>query len=307
MMSLFVVPAILALLFKGRIIYLSRGDAYKSTLLTPLIYTLFIFNIAECAIQIQFHNGATADWVLRSYFVTSVWCLALIFCYSMSISLPSKLYLISKIAIGSTVFLTALIIFTDTVLLGAHSIEYTYAALRGDYYWGYHIFAATLFLATVSTLIFGYKKAEIPKERVQCLHVLFALSPIVVAGLGISLVMATEFKVNAIGILPIATTLFLLIMLNSEKSQGLTDVRKFLPFSKERRLLADLMRVQDKYTLHHISHTTFKRYVEKIALEYQMQVHDRSVSTVAKAVKTNRTTIDSAVKRHNIEKAPNES
>jgi len=65
--------------------------------------------------------------------------------------------------------------------------------------------------------------------------------------LATAFIIATNLNVNAAGILPVATALFLAILLKGESKHKLSDIRRFLPFSPERKITGDIMELVDAY------------------------------------------------------------
>lgn len=300
MINAFIVPALIALIIKGYVLSVSTRDKGRSIIFISLCYCFFAQNIAECAGFIQHQSGDSAGFIVRAYLTASVCGLALICVYALAIT-HSKTYKSFAKILGAVSFMLIMIIWlTDLIAVGAVSINYTYAVDRGELYWSYHVFAGSCFLITSLNLLLGIFRSNNPITVVQCGYTLAGILPIALAGFGVMAAMASGYQVNAVGIMPIATTLFLLLTLRSEDKHNLTDIRKYLPYSRERIMTNEMMDLISSYSLGQIDYKEYKKGTEKLAVKYQLSRTNGNVSNAAKLMKVDRTTVAHMVKRHGL-------
>jgi hypothetical protein len=199
-------------------------------------------------------------------------------------------------------FASLLVLFSDLIVAGFEPIGYAVTAIRGPYYW---LFSATTIIALIfvaATLIYGYRKSESHHTQIQCLYSLFALAPIVVLGFLIIPLMYLGFQVNAAGFLPVCTSLFLLITLQSESRHRFTDIRRYLPYSQERKTAQEVQQLISKFSMDEISYKEMSAAFEKIALQHKLDEAGHSVSQAARLLKMKRSTLYSMLDRHGIKR-----
>ena len=300
-MSIYVLPALLALVIKIYVLIVARA-ANTSRIFEGMVLIFALHNLAELIAYIQFTEGRLTDELFRLYYVALLGIIGYLCFYSIEIA---KIAVLRKLYLPFTVWalvLGVLLLTTDHIVQGFFSIGYSATAEQGPYYWLFSLtnMGATIFVTT--TLIYGYRNSENHVTQIQCLYNLMALAPLVLLGF-INITLLTFGKqLNAGGMIPIATTLFLLITLQSESKHRFTDVRRYLPFSKERKMADEVMSLISKFSMDEISYKDLSNEIEKIALKSKLAQADDSISEAARLLKMKRTTLYSMLNRHGIER-----
>jgi len=117
--------------------------------------------------------------------------------------------------------------------------------------------------------------------------------------------MVSGIQVNAIALLPIGTTLLVLITLKAENNHSLTDIRMYLPFSKERKISQDLIQIMSDYSISEKEYKKTINEIERVLLKYSYEKSKYCKSTTAKKMNVSRSTLYGMLDRLNIDYSPN--
>ena len=300
-MSIYVLPALLALVVKIYVLLVARA-ANTSRIFSGMVLVFALHNLTELVAYLQFTRGELTLSLFKVYYAATLVTLGYLCLYCIEVARISAL---RRLYMPSVIWLTMCgiaIMFTDHVVAGFVSIGYSATAEQGPYYWVFSLTSIGATLFVVSSLIYGYRKSNNHVTQIQCLYNLMALTPFVLLGFVIIPLMLLGQEINAGGILPICTTLFLLITLQSESKHRFTDIRRYLPFSKERKIADEVMSLISKFSMDEISYKDLSNEIEKIALKSKLAQADDSISEAARLLKMKRTTLYSMLNRHGIER-----
>jgi DNA-binding protein Fis len=217
-----------------------------SILFLSLIFAFAFHNAIELGGYIQFLNGQSLEALFRPYYVATIYLLMYMLLHGLAISRLENIYSTAGLVLTAT-SLSVLVLFTDTIVAGHHSIGYSVTADKGDYYWVFVLYLLITLMANIAALLFRYKNAGSPLESIRCLYSLFALSPVILVSLLVIVLKMTDTNFNAAILGPLATALFLAIVIKGESKHKLSDVRRFLPYSPERAISNNLMTLVDTY------------------------------------------------------------
>ena len=226
------IPAIVALLVKIAIVYFSRSGLLNSRTTKTFLALLIVLSIANVLELLSYYYKDTLPGTLialRIYYVTLLLLFAFLFQISVLIldeTVGKKVGLGNYILSGG---MALAMLFTDLFITGATSLGYTVTRIAGEYYPVFQLYAVLMLILSISTCIYGFKKAEHHFTRIQSMYVLIAVFflalPIVIA----IVLMLFEIKVNAAIILPIGTSIFLVVMTYGLNAEGLYDLRVWIP------------------------------------------------------------------------------
>lgn len=298
-MSLFVLPAFFALVLKVYVLAVAHS-ANTSSAFTRMVLVFALHNLTEVLAYLQFSFGSISDVIFRLYYAATLIMLYFMCLYCIEVS---RLSILKKLVIPIFCWLIGVslaVMFSDLLVAGVEPIGYAATAIRGSYYSVFSITILVGLLFVFSSLIVGYRSSHEHLAQVQCLYNLVALSPIVILGFLIIPVMILGYQVNAAGILPLCTTLFLLITLQSEDKHGLTDIRRFLPFSRERDTSSQIQALISRFSMDQISIKEMSNEIEKVALLHKLD-QAGSVSEAARLLRVKRSTLYSMLNRHGLQ------
>ena len=299
-MSLYMFPAIVGLILKVYILLIARKHTQKSDTFFGLILMFSAQNLCEIFLFLHFYSFTNADYIMRAYYCSTFWVIAYMSCYALEVSKVNIAEYFKKSVFAFTVIVSGLIFFSDLIVAGYKPIEYAVTALKGANYWVFQFSVILAISFTALILVIGYIKSKSHTVQIQCAYTLSALLPLLVAGLLIVSLMAMGFKVNAMTLLPIASTLFLLITLISETKHNVTDIRRFIPGSIENKIHNEVLSIFPKFSAEEINYKEALTELEKLLVSYKYQKTGGNVSETAKSMDMPRPTLYSIFKRLDI-------
>jgi len=301
-LRIYMLPAVLALLIKVVVLFLSHKSSKTSKIFFTMVMIFACHNVAELLGYVEFIQGMQLESLIRWYYVMSVCGLAAMLIYSIEIC---KLYSNPRnlnLAIVSLVTIVSLIVlFTDMIVAGSIPIGYSVTAEKGQYYWIFQLTSLTTYVGLLWNLIRGYSRAEDHITEIRCSYTLFALAPIMLVSLTLLGLMAVGITLNAALLMPIASSLFLIITLKAESKHGLTDVRRHIPYSLERKTSNEIMDIFSKYAQDEINYRDSMAELEKLLVTHKHDKHGGNVSTTAASMDIPRSSLYSIFRRLEID------
>ena len=299
-MSIYFAPALISLLFKLFVLaYVVKG-ARVSVVFLSLIVVFAAHNSIEFIIYLYIQTTVPADILLRLYYVATIYVVLYMFLHALSVS-KTGTQLVTSALIAVSTILSILLLFTDVLIAGLYSIGYTITAVKGPLYWLFATYMLTFLSSSFMVTFYGYKRAETKIDSVRCLHSILALAPLALVGILILSFNIANIEINATGLIPIATTLFLIIVLKTESKHKLSDLRRVLPLSAERKTTDKLMGLLDSYIQNSNQSNVYKELqdgIEKEIIEYSLKKCGGNVTSTAKMMGLkNRSTLYSMMNR----------
>ena len=300
--SIYIMPALLALTVKLFLLFVARNERNGSSIFFTLLLLLACHTMAEVLVYIEYFKGDYSTHVLRWYYVMTLCGVAAILVYAFQISnLLSSLRSISVTAVALSICLSLFILLTDSVVSGATSIGYALTAEQGPQYWLFQLlFVGILFLIS-GVLIRGYLTAKDHVAEIQCGYTFLGLLPIVIVALSVVALMGFGMQINAAGIIPICTTFFLLITIKGERAHTLTDVRRHIPFSLERRTSGEIMDIFSRYAQDEVNYRDCMAELEKLLVVHKHSKSRGNVTQTAASMEIPRSSLYSIFRRLGVE------
>ncbi|MBL4672141.1 MAG: hypothetical protein JKX81_07750 [Arenicella sp.] len=299
-MNMYILPALVALFVKlGILIVAHRSDTH-SKFFYKVVLAFALHNLCEVLLFLKFFIIGNYEPVLLSYYVMSVWGLVFILLYGMEVA-RANIRFIGNALLALGVTLTALLLATDLIVAGAHSFSYTMTAIRGPFYWVFQVFSILMYFAVSLVLIQGYRNAKGHNMEIRCLSTLVAFAPIVLLSVGIIIVMNLGYQFNATAILPVATSAFLVITLLGESQHKLTDIRRFLPWSPERKTSNEIMDIFSQYARDDVNYREAVSDIERLLVLHKYQKNDANASATAELMGMPRSSLYSIFNRLKID------
>jgi len=190
---------------------------------------------------------------------------------------------------------------TDVIVVGSRSIEYSITAVKGSAYVIFQAFSVGLISLAVTMLIRGYRKANSHQRQIRCASTILAILPTVLACLILLLIMSLGYQLNATAIIPITMMAFILITLASEGSHKLTDIRRYIPGSVERRSSREVMDICTSYSRDEISYRDAVSQIERVLVVHKYQKNGKNASVTAELMGMPRSSLYSIFNRLKIE------
>lgn len=303
-MSVYFVPALIALLIKLFVLtHVIRGGKVSIVFLS-LIVVFAVHNGIELFGYMYFEEGSLVNVFFRLYYVATAFACLYILLHGLSVSKLENNTLTS-ILIAATAVLSVLMLFSNWVIAGQYSIGYSVSAIKGPMYWLFAVYLFTVLFSTVAVILYGHHRSTAKIDSVRCLHSLMALGPVMLVFALALIFKIADIGVNATGLIPIATTLFLGIVLKTESKHKLSELRRLIPLSSERETTNNLMDLLDNYIQNSGKDNIYKELqdgIEREIIAYSLKKCDNNVSSTTKMMGLkNRSTLYSMMNRLEIE------
>jgi len=303
-MNFYILPAAVALIANLFVLVIARRAGVRTDYLYSLIVTFAAHNICELLLFLNHaeSNGLTV-YILSAYYATTFGLVAAACSCALKVaeipkdSIARKLENLVWVAAGAGVILS---LFTNQIVNGVAELSYSSTAIKGNSYWLFQVTAAISALFSITALIYGFFIAADKRQKVRCLSMLGAYIPLVVGALTILSLMTAGFKVNATGVLPIATALFICILVYSERRHRLTDIRRVVPGTHENKVTLELQEAFAKYAAGEVGYQDSTNKIESLLLEYSYEKHSGNVLQTAKFMKVGRSTLYKKMQKHNL-------
>jgi len=213
---------------------------------------------------------------------------------------PKRAYITHAIYILCLIFSIS-VFFSDFIVAGAQNIGYATMAIKGNYYWVFQGYILFMISVIIAALLHGYKSTSTVIKIRSALSII-AFSPLVLVIVLVIALMALGYRVNASGLIPICTTIFLFIIIYFESKHKITDIRRFIPFSPERKLNRDMLKVVSLYSMDKIGYKEMLAEFEKLSIKYKYSQSGGNISETARRMMLRRTTLYSMIDRTDLKK-----
>ena len=298
-------PALVGLLFKLFVLaHVVRGGK-ASTLFLSLIIVFAIHNAIEIVgyfnfTNINHANDATIGLFFRLYYVATVFVILYVFLHGLSVTKLENPVL-TGILIALSTGVSALVLFTELVVAGQYLIGYSMTAIKGPAYWLFTAYLLIFLISNFGVILYGYKTNKSDIDAIRVKYSFYSLTPIMLVFIAAVLFKITGLEINATGLVPIATAIFLGIVLKTEDKHKLSDLRRFMPRSQERKTTTEFMHLLDQYIKNTNKENVYKDLqigIEKEIIKYSLAKCDGNITNTAKMMGLkNRSTLYSMINR----------
>ena len=307
-MNFYFLPALIGLALKLTIVLYVLSGKKVSTVFLSLLLVFACHNAIELIGFFKIFQDVSVAAHFRAYYVATLAMLMCVNLQAYSIAGITNRALIASV-VGVSVMLAIAILFTDFVVAGAFQTTFTMSAVEGPWYFLFGSYLVATFASVIWVLVHTYQYPNNTADGQKALYTLFALLPLVLVFLAALALKSMGYGGAAAGALPVATTLFLIIMLKTESRHHLTDLRRFLPFSAERNASAEFLRLMDTYSQNlgdADSFSELRNGIERQAVLYTLEKSGNNITKAAEMMGLqNRSTLYSMMKR--LEISPRDS
>lgn len=302
-MNIYFLPSLLSLLFNLLVLaYVIRGGSVSRIFLT-LVVVFSLHNAIEFFGYLLDSTTSTVEIMFRLYYVATIFVMLYMLLYALSVS-KLESTTTTSFAISIATILSSLILFSDSIVSGVYSIGYSVSAMKGEHYDLFSLYILSTLAIGFAVTYIGHARARSELDSLRCLHSLLALTPITLAFGVAMLFKILNIGINATGMVPIATALFLAIMLKTESRHKLSNLRRLLPLSLERETTARMMDLLDEYVKNANQEDVYKELqagIEKEIINYSLKKCENNVTYTAKLMGLkNRSTLYSMINRLDI-------
>ena len=300
MISIYMIPAMLAVVVSLFVIWAASQGSSKSRFFIPMVIAFTLFHITEIVGLILFNQSHTIHSIIRLYYVLSLIGLSLISLYAIEVS-KIKVRGVKPAIVAVALTFAFLCFGTDMIIAGVQSVGYSPTVIKGPGYIIFRILSAAFLISIAVFLYQGYCKANSHEVQIQCVYTIYALLPITIICLFLLILMAAGNEISAVGVLPVGSIMFLLITLGSEKRHNLTDIRRLVPGSSERKTSSEIMKVVSRYARDDILYRDAVGEIERLLVTQKYKKNDNNASATAELMGMPRSSLYSLFNRLKIE------
>lgn len=304
-MNFILMPAIISLILKIYIFWIVIKGGRASTVFLSLIAIFALHNTIETLTigNMLFYENRYAEQLLRPYYIITAYSIMYIALYALTLSEIINRSITISIAAISTI-ISALILYSDHIVAGHYSIGYSVSAEKGEFYWLFAALVIIGMLFSCITLLYGYRNASTQIKATRCLYSLYAITPFLLTGLIIMFFKIFNIPISAVMVLPVATTLFLIITIKTESKHKLSEIKHLLPLSLERKTANNFLNMLDEYVQNSNEDNVYKNLqanIEREIICYSLNKCNNNISQTASMMGLkNRSTLYSMINRHGI-------
>lgn len=299
-MSIYFAPALIALFLKLVILAYALKGGRVSIVFLSLIIAFAAHNSIETIGYFNDQSEAAVNVFFRLYYVATTYVILYILLHGLSVSkLESTVTTFALTGIATAISVTILL--TDLMIAGQYSIGYTITAIKGPLFWVFSLYLLIALFANAIALLYGFRTAGSKIDSIRCKHSLLALTPVMLVFIVAIIFKIADIGISAVGFVPIATTLFLGILIKTESKHKLSDLRRLLPLSEERQTTNQFMDLLDAYIQNSGNNSAYKDLqagVEKEIILYSLKKCENNITKTAKMMGLkNRSTLYSMMNR----------
>jgi len=157
-MSIYVIPALIALLLKVGVYVLAKKDS-ASLVFLGLLCVLSFHNAVEVVITFAFHQGYVSAFLLRFYYVVTLLVLLCLCKFAMSVGSDQKHKLLDRFFMVFALVAGIVVFLSDLVVAGITPIGYSVTANRGSFYFLFQVAAIGSFIFVIATLVQRFNRS----------------------------------------------------------------------------------------------------------------------------------------------------
>lgn len=305
-MSTYALPALLALLSKLWVYIFVRNSSVTSSEFLWLLCFFGINNLSEFLIITQLFDDALTDSLLRIYYVSAIFCLAYMCLFARALTGGSGRHNILNYALLSiATIISGLVYFTDAIIEGFVSIGYTVTRIQGDFYTIIPIVALCGFTLIVVTILRTYLTTVEMRVQLKCFYAGFSLLPLIIMTCFVLVMMQLGFGFTGAVLMPLVTTLFLLLIILTQKHTDIINIQHRLPFSYQRKKERELLHVYRSHIKGEIGLNETKDEFDKILIRGALEDNNNNVTWAAKKLGIQRSTLYSILNRLGMSRTKN--
>lgn len=301
-MTWVMMPAVVGMCIKLWVLIAVKQSTWMNGALIGFVSVTVVQNLNELLLFHAFNLNWDTNFLIRSYYLCTIWAMVYGFYYLMDLSKYPLVKYVAIVILIAAISLTMLLLFTDIVVAGSIRLSYVATAIKGSNYWTYQLFTLVTISGWIGCLILNYRNAVKPKDEVRHFYTLIGLAPLALVSLILLVLIGAGWPLNATIILPLASTLFLLVTIRGmslhDKHQ---DIRSLLPFSLENLIFNKINKANTQYAFENMSHKELMTTIERAAIEYKLRKNNGNVSKTAKSMKVERSTLYNKFKVLNID------
>ena len=213
--QIYIMPSLIALALKIWLLVTARQRPWADDAWIWFVAIFALHNFCEVLILRGPNTEFGQESLVRLYYVCSM--LAMVYGLNYVIETKNKAQQAIVVAAGAAA-VTLMFAFLETnyMVNGVQKFDFTLAAVKGEGFIWFQVFCLTVLTATVGLLVYNYRYAKNDNQRTSIRYTAYAILPLVVLSVVIVVSKYFGLGVNPAMLVPIGSTLFLIISLNGK-------------------------------------------------------------------------------------------
>lgn len=290
-MSLFVIPACLALIAKLLVLLWAKNRFTLDQKWLGLVLILSFFNLSEVFIFVQSTSNVGQNWIVRSYYSSLITVIAYSIYFVLHNNVSKSIKLAFKFYSIFSLLIVGLILATPLVLVGYQPSSFAVTAIKGPLYFSFQVFCILGLGLMMTITVNTYRNTKVEELKIKSFYQILGLTPLFFAAMAVAISSWLGFPSSALVIMPIATTLFLLITFFGTSSFRFAfDHRLIIPGTPEQKFAQKFGYLYSQYARGELEHSSMIRELEKGLVLYQYHAHNQNASRTARFIGIPRST-----------------
>ena len=172
-MSVYVIPALIALLLKVGVYALAKKDSVSPEFMW-LLLLFALQNLIEFLMMSAVSYGHFSIVTLKLYYVSALLVFAYMCVFAMSVGNENDCRLFNTSIIALSLSICAMVLLTDLIVLGVRSIGYSITAIKGSLYFLFQGFVLFCFVFLITLLVSRFNRSNDMRVGLKCFYVIFA-------------------------------------------------------------------------------------------------------------------------------------
>lgn len=265
MMWTLAIPAVICFFIKSFLIFRSWHSLAKNSF-SALLLICTLHSLAEICIIFSVVSGSDSEFMFRTYYIVSSWCLGMALIYILDFSNCHTNF--KYLTYTATIFITGLFFLTDIIISGYTLEGHIITAIKSPNYWVFSLFAVTCIFSSVLLLLASIRQVDSLIKKVKALYLLLGLVAPFIGVLAILSLIQMGININAVAIIPVLTLAFFIFIIASESTHEISDIRRFLPWSPESKLASEVINIVNQSTLRKKTYRETKKEIDIELLKY---------------------------------------
>lgn len=298
-MTLLIVPALIALIMKVFLLIASSSNSKANEKWVAFVTVFAVLNLCEVLLLFGDERG----WRLENFLCIYYVLILAVMSYGLNYIVDSSMLLqrtYFKFCAAGSLVMMGFVIATDSIIYGEASAATYISAYKGDHFIYFKALVLAHLIGGLSFLLYNtcYWKSRCVDRFVNCLYALIGFLPLIVFGGAIILLLQKDFGVNALVVLPVCSTFFLMVTVKGQSIYLLKrDIRSIFPFTPESGVRAEFEWATTQYNFGKTKHKETMIMLERNLVLYKLTKHNWNVSRAASDMGLSPSTLYSMMER----------
>ena len=291
-MSIYIGVAGLALAVKVWVLWRYREAGWQGASWMAFVSSLALFNLSELGVYAAYSFNMPHTNLLAAYYVCCITVMSAGVFYSMDGDKFLSQKIASWLIAAFGLILSVLFVSTNLMVESYNAGVFPVEAIKGRWFPFFQFYSLASLSCMLGFLVFNYRRCSQAKVQAAYIYSMIGMFVVVAAGVSLTILMMAGVDANGSGLLPITTTVFLLLTASGRNLDLVGyDIRVLDPYSIEAKARKQLSKIHSQYSFDEISLNEAIAMTEKILINHKLDSNNGNKSETARQIKINRKTL----------------